>query len=97
MAENVYLVVTIDAHPGRESDLRDAFLALVPIARTEPGYIRYDLHEAVEQPGRFVFYEVWKDQASLDLHSNTEMMKANNERTGPWIKSVKAETFRKIE
>jgi len=96
MKDKLFVVATVVAKEESRSELREALLTLVPIAKTEPGYIQYDLHEAVEQPGTFLFYEIWEDEASLDMHNTTPAMKAFGERTGPWVASVKLEKFRLI-
>lgn len=40
-------------------------------ARKEAGYVNYDLHESVEEPGLFSFYENWETAAHLDAHLQT--------------------------
>ncbi len=97
MSEKIHVVATVVAKPGSEAELREAFRAFLPFAATEPGFIQYDLHESREVPGRFVFYEIWRDQAALDLHANTPEMRAQNARIGEWVESVHVETFRKID
>lgn len=96
MNGNLFVVATVVAKEEWSSQLREALLTLVPAAKTEPGYIQYDLHESTEQPGTFLFYEIWEDEASLNTHNTTPAMKAFGERTGPWIASVKLEKFRLI-
>lgn len=96
MKDKLFVVATVVAKEEWRSQLRDALLTLVPIAKTEPGFIKYDLHESAEQPGTFLFYEIWEDQASLDMHNTTPAMKAFGERTGPWVASVKLEKFQLI-
>jgi quinol monooxygenase YgiN len=62
------IVATIIAKPGMENALREALLKLVPLSQLEEGCINYDLHEIIDNPGSFVLYENWRDQAALDLH-----------------------------
>lgn len=51
---------------------RTAFLAIgerqVTNSRKEAGCISYALYENAMAPGRFFFYEEWKDQAAVDFH-----------------------------
>lgn len=96
MKDTLVVVATIVAHPGKEDQVRRALLDLIPVTEKEQGFIQYDLHEAIERPGEFVFYEIWADAHSLDLHANTASMKAHGERSAPWIKSVSVVKYRRI-
>jgi quinol monooxygenase YgiN len=96
MKEGLVVVATVVARAGKEEVLGEALKELVPYAKTEPGFIQYDLHESTEKPGHFVFYEIWKDEEALNVHSNTEFAKAFGARTGQWIESVSLQKFRKV-
>lgn len=96
MKDKLFVVATVVAKEEWRSQLREALLTLVPVAKTEPGYIQYDLHESAEQPGTLLFYEIWEDEASLETHNTTSAMKAFGERTSPWVASVKLEKLRLI-
>ena len=51
---------------------RAAFLEIggrqVTLSRREPGNVSYAFYEDAMAPGRFFFYEEWKDQAAIDFH-----------------------------
>jgi quinol monooxygenase YgiN len=96
MKDKVVVVSNVTAHAGKDSLLREALLALTTIAKTERGFIQYDLHESADRPGHFVFYEIWEDEASLDLHSNSDAIKAHVAKAGSWTKSVSIEKYRRI-
>ncbi|MBD2463533.1 antibiotic biosynthesis monooxygenase [Oscillatoria sp. FACHB-1407] len=68
MSEKLTIIGRLKAKPGKEAELRDALLHLVPLSRAEAGCLNYDLHEAIDEPGLFLLYENWTDQAALDLH-----------------------------
>jgi quinol monooxygenase YgiN len=67
----VTLVVTFQARPGKESELREMLLGLLAPTRKEAGCINYDLHAAPDDPAKFLFYENWTSQAHLDAHGRT--------------------------
>jgi quinol monooxygenase YgiN len=96
MTEKLVVVATIVAHEGKEEAVRDALSTLVPAAKTEPGYIRYDLHQSNEQPGEFLFYEIWENENALDVHNNTDAMKAFGARNGHLFKSVVVKRYTRI-
>ena len=96
MKEKLVVIATVVAHPGIEEQLREGLLGLVSIAKTEPGFVQYDLHVSLERPGEFVFYEIWEDEQSLDAHNNTESMKAFGAKAGQWIQSVTLNKYKRI-
>jgi quinol monooxygenase YgiN len=67
-AASLTVVARIKAKPGQEAVLRQELLGLLPITRQEPGCLNYDLHEAVDQPGHFLFHENWTSKQHLDEH-----------------------------
>jgi quinol monooxygenase YgiN len=67
----VVLTATVKAHAGQEAAVRAALLEMVAPSRSEPGCICYNVHESKEQPGLFIFYEQWADQAAFDFHFKT--------------------------
>jgi quinol monooxygenase YgiN len=64
----IILNVHTHAVAGREADLGSAFHSLIAPSRQEPGCLVYELHVDPEDPGKFMFYEKFKDQAALDVH-----------------------------
>lgn len=62
------VIAILKAKPGKESELREALLGLVPITRQEPGCLNYDLHVSTENPGHFAFHENWTSQQHLNDH-----------------------------
>lgn len=42
--------------------------AIIEGTRAEEGCLFYALHEDVHEPGSFLFYEEWTDQAAIDNH-----------------------------
>jgi quinol monooxygenase YgiN len=64
----IILNVHTQAVAGRETELGGAFHSLVAPTREEPGCLAYELHVDPDDPGKFMFYEKFKNQAALDLH-----------------------------
>lgn len=62
------VIAYMKAAPGKEDELREALQSLVEPTTQEDGYVNYDLHESVEDPGRFFFYENWHSGEHLDAH-----------------------------
>jgi len=62
------LVVTFQARPGKEAELRKVLTALVAPSRKDAGCLNYDLHESLHEPGKFLFHENWQSKAHHEAH-----------------------------
>lgn len=62
------VIASMRAKPGKEQDLRTALEALIAPTAKEAGYVNYDLHQGVEDPAVFFFYENWESGEALDAH-----------------------------
>ena len=65
------VIAYMKAAPGKEDELRRELEALIEPTAAEDGYVTYDLHESVEEPGKFFFYENWESEEKLDAHLAT--------------------------
>jgi quinol monooxygenase YgiN len=62
------VIAYMHAKPGKEDELRSALESLIQPTTGEQGCVNYDLHQGVEDPGAFFFYENWESGAHLDAH-----------------------------
>ena len=67
----VTVVAHLRAKAGMEDRVREELLKMVAETRKEEGCINYDLHEEIDQPGQFVFYENWTSAEALERHTRT--------------------------
>lgn len=58
------------AHTGREDELRDTLIEMLPSTRAEQGCRLYVLYES-NNKGLFYFYEEWESPDALDRHTKT--------------------------
>ncbi|GAB3664439.1 putative quinol monooxygenase [Nocardioides korecus] len=65
------VIAFMKAAPGKEDELRRELEALIAPTAAEDGFVNYDLHESVEEPGKFFFYENWESAEKLDAHLAT--------------------------
>jgi quinol monooxygenase YgiN len=70
------VVAHLKAKQGEQENLRRELLALIPTTRQEPGCINYDLHQATDDPGSFLFHETWTSKQHLDDHLGRPHLKA---------------------
>jgi len=64
----VTVVARIAARPGMEDRVREELRRLLDPTRGEEGCLNYDLHEATDRPGEFLFHENWTSEALLRTH-----------------------------
>jgi quinol monooxygenase YgiN len=90
----IHIVAILKAKPGQESELRQALLTLIPPVLQEPGCIQYTLHESLDHPGHFVFYEAWADQAAIDRHGNDSLPGVRLQMRYPSLPSLCRKQFK---
>jgi quinol monooxygenase YgiN len=79
------VVATVKAKPGKEAVLRQELLALIPTTRQEPGCLNYDLHQATDHPGHFLFHENWTSKQHLDDHLARPHLQAFLAKAPEWV------------
>jgi quinol monooxygenase YgiN len=62
------VIAYMRAAPGKRDELRQALEALIEPTRQEKGYVNYDMHQGIEDPDQFFFYENWESGEDLDAH-----------------------------
>jgi quinol monooxygenase YgiN len=65
------IIAALPAKPGREQELRQAAEAIVEPTRREEGCIAYYLHQGIDDPTVFYFYENWASAEMLEAHMKT--------------------------
>ena len=70
------VVAKIKALPGKETEMEQALLDMIPKVKEEPGTLIYTLHRDQTDPAVFLFYEKYKDMDALVAHSSTPHFKA---------------------
>lgn len=67
----ITITAILKAHAGKENDLRQALDEVIPPSRQEEGCLTYVLHESIDAPGTFVFYEKYRDETAFNHHINS--------------------------
>ena len=57
-----------DVTPANRDAFRPVAERQVTLSRKEDDCLAYGYYEDAMQPGTFLFYEEWKDQAAVDFH-----------------------------
>jgi quinol monooxygenase YgiN len=74
--ELLTVVATMRAKAGKEDELRAALESVIAPTLAEEGNVNYDLHQGVQDPAVFTFYENWTSADALDQHLKSPHMAA---------------------
>ena len=71
------LIVTAfwEAKPGEVDALVGIIKEFLPQAQAEPGVLAFQIHQSLEEPTKFFFYEVFKDEAAFAEHGQAPHFK----------------------
>jgi len=64
----IVLTAAFHAKKGQADALGRCLKALVEPTRQEEGCIQYTLHQAINEPEYWFFYEIWRNKADLEAH-----------------------------
>ena len=62
------VIAYMRAAPGKEDEVRQRLESLIEPTTQQPGFVNCDLHQGVEDPAAFFFYENWETPGHLDAH-----------------------------
>jgi quinol monooxygenase YgiN len=76
-----YTVLAIfEAKSGQEKALKEILNSLIEPTLLEEGCLNYDLHECLDNPGQFMFYENWVNQLAHARHCEMPHIKEWQDR-----------------
>lgn len=64
--KNYTIIVFFKAKSGKEKLLKEFLISITSIALKNHGCIKHDLHQSINDPTAFMFYETW---ISKDAHT----------------------------
>lgn len=73
---SVKVIAFVTVKPGHESAFEEAAGVCVTASRREPGVLHYDLWRETEGERRYVFNELYKDEAAVQSHMASDHFKA---------------------
>ncbi|MFH6604901.1 putative quinol monooxygenase [Maribacter algicola] len=82
------ITASIVAKPGKREPVKQSLLNLIPPTLAEPGCMNYDLHQDIENPDRFFFYENWKTRQHWLDHNESAHIAAHRKATENMILEV---------
>ncbi|MEM9561248.1 MAG: putative quinol monooxygenase [Actinomycetota bacterium] len=70
----ISLIAKLTAADGKADELAAALTELIAAAESEPGLEIYSANVAADDPNTFYFFELYADQAALEVHGKAEPM-----------------------
>ena len=71
----IVLKVDMVVKPDAVEKCKEIIRHLHEHSRKEPGCVQYVGHQATDDPRKFMFYEVYKDEAALQAHRDSAHFK----------------------
>jgi autoinducer 2-degrading protein len=68
----IHIIVRIQPKPDKVEEFLELALYDARNSRQEPGCLRFDVLRQNDDPPRFAFYEVYKDEDAVKAHQQTE-------------------------
>ncbi len=65
MKKGYTIIAFLEAKPKKIDELKQALLASVEPSRKESSCVEYRLHQDLDNPALFVFYEIWRCKEAL--------------------------------
>ncbi|GAB6876899.1 putative quinol monooxygenase [Thermaerobacter litoralis] len=94
----VVLVAEYRAKPGMGDRVEAALREMIRLTRQEPGCRLYQVNRSVDDPDRFLLYEVYEDEAALEAHRRTDHFRRIVEETVvPLLEQRERRFFRLVE
>ena len=71
----IAVMAKLTAAEGKGDELEAVLSKMLPVVEGEEGTQAYALHRANDNPNVFWFYELYRDQAALGVHSSSDAIK----------------------
>ncbi len=68
----ITVVARLTVQDGAIEVVKRELLKMITPTRAEEGCLEYRLHQDIDTPNLFIFYENWADAASLERHLDSE-------------------------
>lgn len=79
------LLAELTAIPEHAEQVETLLRELTAAAEREPGTLYYAINRSLDQPNRFIVYELYRDRAACDAHLNSEPLQAALRQFQHWL------------
>ncbi len=82
----VVLHVTVQVKPEHVSEFLEVIRHDAEHSENdEPGCLRFDVSQDRDDPNRFYYYEIYRDEAALEAHRQTPHFKSYSEKSPSYL------------
>ena len=81
----IALSVTVHVKPDHVDDFIQATIKNHEGSVQEPGNLRFDVHQSLDNPAQFLLYEVYRDAAAIDAHKETDHYQIWRDTVADWM------------
>ncbi|UJR18464.1 hypothetical protein I4U23_005369 [Adineta vaga] len=78
-SSTIVVIANVYARADQMNNILSILRKLTEATRTEPGCIKYELHQDLSDETHFTFIEEWTNEEALQLHFRTEHFKQATE------------------
>jgi autoinducer 2-degrading protein len=78
-------LVQVHVKPEHVADFIESIRANHEGSVREPGNLRFDILQSVDDPARFIAYEAYRDEASAKAHKETAHYLAWRDKVADWM------------
>lgn len=94
--DSIVIMAVLTSKPGMKDNLNKVLQQMVAPSRKEEGCITYDLHQSLDDPGTFTFYEVWESEKAIQAHIVSKHYKAYKEHVDELVEMRHVYRLRKV-
>ena len=76
MEQQLSIIVKFEVKKDKIEYFKSELIKILEPTRKEPGCIQYDLHQDIEDPSVFMFYEIWETTDFWKAHDSMPHIKA---------------------
>ena len=87
------LNVHIHVLPAHLEAFKQATIVNATNSRREPGVVRFDVLQCVDNPTQFALYEVYRDRAAVDAHKQTAHYNEWAGKVTDWLAEPRTRVF----
>lgn len=92
----IRVIATIISKDNEIDFVKSAAKSIVDESNRDEGCIQYELHQDNKEQNVFVFFEIWKNQESLDKHNETTHLKGFIEKIKDKVSLLDVKVMSKI-
>lgn len=81
----ITVIAELEARPEFGAELPSALTPLIAATLKEAGCLRYQLHQSLDAPHRWMLHEEWASEAALHAHQQTPHFLAFVAQTRGWF------------